>query len=1060
MLELSFFKRPFVTLNEKPVDGFVSEKVVGLLAYLVLNEGTHSREAIASLLWAEMPDNRAKANLRQALYNLQKLLPAYFEISRKTVAFNRERPYQCDIEQFELAFQSNENEILEQALALYQDDLLPGLIAESELFDVWLREQRETLRLKRLDLLTHFVQIDLAQRDWKQASQRIRLVLSIEPWHEEMHRRLMWLYAKQRQYSAAIAQYQTCKTIMQNELGVKPMVETTAVFQRIEALRNRPLHNLPSQATSFFGRQSELSQMEETLIKPDCRCLSIIGPGGMGKTRLAITLAEKVQDNFLEGVIFCPLADLRPSDHLLSALIGQLTSVGLITASQTAQSAHQFLVDHLKDKELLLLLDNVEHLIEQLDPIFALLSECSGIKLLITSRERINSDWERPFFLSGFSNHETASEANDFFLQTAQQIQPDFKITAKNKEAVDTICRWVEGMPLGIELAVSWLRVFTVSQIAENVTGRLDKLKQKGRSNQRHRDLTAVLDQSWRLLTTAEQQILATLSVFRGSISLTAVEAVIEHDIEILFSLVDKSLLRVGPAQLETPRFECHELIRQFAETKLLLSAKQTEAAYRQHANYFAQWLTTIEPSLKNADQLATLKQIEVEMLNIKAGWQRCMTRGETAVFIDAARPLAFYFREKNLYREGYQFFNALPTTTLPNAVTACYLLHKSRFMFALKQTDQAVSLIKTIKPILEKSDHHWETALATRGLSLMSNNRAEVITGLNQSLALFEKAGDLYEVATELLNLSSWSYPKEAAVYLAKAVDIYESLGEKLEYSRALSFQGSLLGHHFGKFEQSKELIQDSLSIQEKMDTDWRLLNQITLGNVSGSLGQFKEAKRAYEEAAHILEKLYPEYEPPVHYSLHYRIMVNQSHLTPNLEDLKFQHLDDAQIEANSANELIDVGYYHLYKGFAYFQLNQFEAALAQCQLALSLFEEGHIWREMIEVHSLKGWILRQAEETSQAQRCFQQALEISIKHDTRPLFFEALVGYALTGVANDVETAVSLLKLATQSEATPYWAKQQAINALAQQNILYKMANHEIWGADVETAVAQILR
>ncbi len=1058
MLELTFFKRPFVRLNQQPVQGFVSEKVLGLFAYLVMQEGTHSREALATLLWSEMPDDRAKANLRQALHNLQKVLPDYLEVTRKTVTFKQDEPYHLDVAQFESAFQQVDIDSLSKATDLYQTDLLAGLVAESEAFESWLREQRETFRLKYLDMLSRLVQDDLQHQSWNKAEGRLRKILSIEPWHEEMHRQLMLVLARQRQYSKALAQYQMCKTILHDELGVEPMAETTAVFQRIESLRKRNLHNLPSQPTPFFGRQTEISQMKVDLMEPACRLLSIIGPGGIGKTRVSLELSSLVHTHFLEGAVFLPLSNFAPTDNLLSALIVQLTAVKLTSTPQSDQAASPFLIEQLKDKELLLVLDNAEHLLPQLEPIVDLLTHCPALKLIITSRERIQSRWERPFFLEGFSFDDESSEAGNFFIQTAKRLQPQFELSDESKKDVHKICQWVEGMPLGIELAASWLRIYSIAQIADKVMGQLDLLKGRSREQSRHQNLTAVLDQSWQLLSDNEQHILAALSAFRGGIPLTAAEKIAGADIEQLLSLSDKSLLRILPTQFDDPRFGIHELIRQYAESKLDGDPEHKSAVFYSHSQHFAQWLVDIEPHLKNAQQLETLKHIGLELNNIQIGWQRSIDTGETAVFLNAAKPLAIYFREQNLYSDGLNFFSLIPPNAPLTSITACFRLHQSRFLFAVKQTDEAIALIKQIKPILEKSNRHWETALAIRGLSLMSNNRDDVLAGLTQSLALFREAGDAYEVAVELLNLSSWSLPEEAAVYLAEAVEIYRSLGEQLDYSRALSFQGTLLGHHLGKFQQSQELIHKSLSIQADMNTEWRLLNSVTLGNMAMALGQLEEAESAYHEAAGLFDAIYQGNAPRPHYSLLYRTLLVHKQLN-TIQPSELHHVYDTQIEANIANELIDVGYFHLYKSAAFSYLGQLDDALNQSQAAQTLFEEGQIWREQVESLCRAGWIYHRMEKPSEARQSFKKAIQISFAHQTRPLFFEAIVGMGVACFDEDKETAVSLLNLAIQSEATYHGVKEKAISLLTKHNVPFEVRSEDSWGEAVETAVAPFL-
>lgn len=1053
MLELSFLKRPFVTLHKQPITGFVSDKVIGLLAYLALNGGEQSRERLATLLWGEMPDNRAKANLRQALHNIQKQLPGYLNVTRKTAAFTTTQPVTIDVHQIEAAFQSGAVAAMEQAAGLYQDDLLSGLVVQdSEPFDHWLRERREELRLKLLHIVTQLVDEYEQRQTWDAAIAQIRRVLTIEPWHEEMHQKLMLLLARRGQYSAAIAQYQTCRQILQSELGVEPMPETTAVFHRINALRKRPLHNLPPQPTPFFGREKLLDDLAAQLVAPQCRLLSLLGPGGIGKTRAAIQLAERVQPAFLEGVVFVPLVGLLPSDNLLTAVAAELLNIGLIAPAVDGKPTEQLLQEQLRDKELLLVLDNVEHLLDQIGSLLALLEMCAGLKLLITSRERVNSVWERPFFLEGFhrSGRQPAdSEAVQFFAKTAQRTLPSFAITVDNAAAVATICQQVEGMPLGIELAAAWLYSYTPHQIVEQISGQLTMLKHERRDKRRHQDLTAVLDQSWLLLNKAERALLAALSVFRGGVSLRAAEAVAAANRQLLLSLVDKSLLRLLPNTSNETRFELHELIRQYAEMHL----EDGEAVREKHGRYFVNWLARIEPDLKNQDQIATLKLVEQEQNNIQAGWQWAIGARQTAVFLPAARPLAFFFRERNLPHEGFAFFDAAPAHDPPTPTQACFLLHKTRFQFALRQYEAAVRLLQRIRPVLESSDRYWEAALAIRGASLLAENQTDVIRGLEQSIALFRKVGDQYEVATDLLNLASWSFPQKTAVYIEEAIQIYEQLDEQLEMARAITFRAGLLVRHLGQFQRAKEEYHRSVALQSFEDTYWTFLNLMGLGNADMALGNYDESMTHYQQADHLLERINESKNAYKNYGILYRVLLVRLR-KGQWTERDLVHLDDHQIEANTANELIDVGYFHLYKALGYLALAQYDAAAQHGEAAVSQFGEGQIWMELIEAHCLLGRIQLRANQQKAARAAFAAALQMGMERQSRPLFYEAAAGLGQTIWVDKRETAVQLLTFTAKSDNAHHHFRQLARDTLAQHGLLVDEVDNDGW----ETAVQYV--
>ena len=324
--------------------------------------------------------------------------------------------------------------------------------------------------------------------------------------------------------------------------------------------------NLPSPTTSFVGRTEELSNISALLAAPDCRLLTLLGPGGIGKTRLALQAAEDQVPCFSHGVYFVSLAPVASVELLPLAVAGALQ-----LSFYSRKDLRTQLIHALCEKRMLLLMDGFEHLLTGSDLLTDVLQAAPGVKFLVTSRERLNVQEEWLLMLTGLRvpNGGDPEPLEDYsavqlFGQRARQMQPSFQLS-DNAEAVTTICQRVEGMPLGLELAACWLRAMSCRQIAAHM-GSLDFLTSPLRNvPERHHSLRAVFEQSWRLLSEDERAVLTRLSVFRGGFDLPAAEQVAGATPLLLASLVDRALIRLNHSE----RYDIHELLRQFAAEKL-----------------------------------------------------------------------------------------------------------------------------------------------------------------------------------------------------------------------------------------------------------------------------------------------------------------------------------------------------------------------------------------------------------------------------------------------------------------------------------------------------------
>jgi len=465
-LHIRLLGSPQITRDGSPAPNFISNKVPALLAYLAVTRRAHSRDKLAALLWGEMTDADAKNNLRQALTNLRKIAEDELTISRDSIEFTGE--VFLDSTQFDSTLRlasSLDPEvasvILTDSLALYRGDFLEGFhVRDAPDFEDWALTERARLRELALGALHTLTQFHASRGQFTEAIAYASHLLAFDPWREEAHRQLMLLQARTGQISAALAQYETCKKILEKELGVEPSLETTALYERIRSARQAARHNIPPSSTAFVGRESELENLRQRLADPACRLVTLTGLGGAGKTRLAQETARVCADMFINGAWMVQLAAVD-ADGLVPA-IGDVFDFPF-----TKGDAKKQLLNYLRQKELLLVMDNFEHLLDSSTLVTEILEAAQDVKILVTSRERLDLHGEWVVELPGLGIG--SSEADQLFVQSAKRARAESQVGEKDQSAVSDICRLVGGLPLGIEIAAAWIRSMTVESIRDEI---------------------------------------------------------------------------------------------------------------------------------------------------------------------------------------------------------------------------------------------------------------------------------------------------------------------------------------------------------------------------------------------------------------------------------------------------------------------------------------------------------------------------------------------------------------------------------------------------------------
>jgi len=527
MLVLNLMGVPEVVLDGEP-QTFARRGSVGLLAYLVLSRRAHAREALATLLAGDSSEDQARKYLSNVLVDLRQTLGAYIIATRQTVVFDRSLPHELDVMEFQsrLAGCLNAESLseLDAAASLYRDEFLSGLtLVGAPDFEAWVHAQREELRGQYVQVLQAQVQLSLRQGAWNAGIAPARRLLAQEPWLEEGHRNLMLMLARSGQRQAAIAQYQACRRVLSEELGVEPLPATTALFNRLRAAITPPTHNLPQAGAPFVGRSTQLRQLVALLSDSDCRLLTVAGLGGSGKTRLAIEVARAYatpatlppEQPFPDGIVFVSYADVPPQDnpsHAIRAIESRLlTALGLCVPPSA--DAQQVLIGYLKDSAMLLVLDNLEQLQSGASVLEDILRLAPNVRILATARVPLHLAGERVLHVDGLelpgaADDLESAEASALFLQEARRVSLGFDLAPEERPRIVELCRLLGGFPLAVILAARWAPILGCATVQKQLAHGLDVLSTSEPDlPERHRSIAGILDSTLEQLTREEREL-------------------------------------------------------------------------------------------------------------------------------------------------------------------------------------------------------------------------------------------------------------------------------------------------------------------------------------------------------------------------------------------------------------------------------------------------------------------------------------------------------------------------------------------------------------------------
>lgn len=947
-------------LDHKPITDFATDKVRALLFYLAVEaHQPHRRDALAGLLWPDQSQHKARQNLRQALSSLRQALgerddaenekgvaDPFLLVTRQTVQFNPASDYWLDATVFKTLVKDCKTHChsrpktclpctqrMEQMITLYRGDFLDQfLLSDSALFEEWALLERERFHRQVIDALSHLVNYCKQRGNYAQARRYAWRQVELEPWREEAHRHLMWLLALDGQRSAALAQYETCRRVLAEELNAEPTDETVTLYERIQAGEefrpSTPLHNLPPSPTSFVGREAELGELTDLLADTNCRLVTLVGPGGIGKTRLALQVAADHVGAFAHGVYFVPLTPISSTEFFLPALADALSF-----SFQSQQDPKEQLLNYLREKELLVVLDSLEHILEVGELLVEILRHAPDVVLLATSRERLNLQEEWVYEIEGltYPEGETTNEleiysAIDLFQQRASQANRHFALSETQVPHVALVCQLVAGMPLGIELAAAGVAVRSCEEIAQEIERNLDVLTTHLRNvPQRHQSIRATFEHSWNLLSQEEQTVFTELSVFRGGFQQKAAEQVANASLPTLLALVDKSLLRYN----SSGRYQVHGLLRQYAAEKLQTQTR-VEAS---HSSYYATFLQEQEKALKGKNQQEASRAISSEIDNVRSVWRWALTQLDDqqnkslaiTIIQQSLESLYLFYTIQDRYQEGEKVFDqavtALENSTIASEeelVLGQLLARQGKCCEFTTHSDKAQQLFERSLAIFNRLDAWHKTALPLHGLGYMALLKGEYIQAeqyFQNSLAIYKKMKDRWEIAN-VLNNSCQVTRRQGAFLKAKkqcqeSLSIRREIGDQKGIASSLNNLG-LIYCAIGEYGEAQEVLQEALQICRQFDYKIGTANAFTcLCQAAFRLGDVEAAEQFGQGSLEIYQDIGDRWGTAIAYNNlgHIAMELGNSHRAQRLYQESIAVYRQIGIRSGLANTLGNLG-------------------------------------------------------------------------------------------------------------------------------------------------------
>ncbi|MEI7646319.1 MAG: BTAD domain-containing putative transcriptional regulator [Chloroflexales bacterium] len=687
-LSISLFGTPQGSYDGAPL-AFGTDKAWALLVYLLVKgDRPHSRNALAAMLWPDSQAAKALNNLSSTLTRLRDMVarPGVPHLpiitTPQTLQRNPQAEIMIDVERFDAAIDACAAHRhrdaarclacarrLAEAVALAHGEFLEGLIPDnSPAFEDWLMAERNRLSVRLQGALCSLAAHHEQRGEARMALEHLRRMLADSPWDEEAHRQVMRLLGQSGQRAAALKQYRNCVAALQRELGVPPSFETEVLVRQIRAGALPPLTypelRLPVGLLPFVGRRDDLHALVDSLSDVSHRLVTICGPGGIGKTRLAIEVVGMVGPSYRNGARMVDLAVARSTDDIAAAI-----SAAISLPFSSAQPLFDQLLMALADMEILLLLDNAEHLLAHTAPLAELLRRAPGVTLLVTSRAHLGLMAEWVYTLgklatpSEVETNALAYDAVQLLSIRMAQHHAHVQFTGAQLSTAAQLCRMADGLPLAIELAAALTDTLPLTEIVARMAQSLDTLAVDAADlATRHRSLRAVFETSWALLAPHDRRALMHCTVFAVAITPDALDAVMDttggESAPALSALAGHSLLRrQGPDS-----YALHALIRQYAAQRMAEDSATTHAAQARHSRYYLGQFCALNLERMGAGQPKALRLLDVLFPEVRVAWEWACVHGAHAQAVPAMHTLYRYALTRGLAAQAAVLITQLET--------------------------------------------------------------------------------------------------------------------------------------------------------------------------------------------------------------------------------------------------------------------------------------------------------------------------------------------------------------------------------------------------------------
>jgi len=655
-----------------------------------------------------------------------------------------------------------------------------------------------------------------------------------------------------------------------------------AEFPPLRTLDVRP-HNIPAQTSPLIGREKEVREVRELVLDPSIRLVTLLGPGGTGKTRLALHVAAEQIDAFRDGVFIVNLAPIR-EPALLPETILEVWG----RRPEEEEPAMRALTSYLEERELLLILDNFEQLVDGAPMVDELLRAAPGLTILVTSQAslRLRAEQEYPvpplrLPVEGEERNVESLRANEavaLFEERARAIQPAFRVTTENAAVVASLVRQLDGLPLAIELAAARIKLFPPEAIERRLQRQFDFLTSRSRDlPPRQRTLRSAIEWSYGLLEEEEKTLFRRQAVFDGGYTFEAAEAVCSPDdepIDVLAgleSLVDKSLLRAVVTEDGEPRFERLRTIRAFALEKLE-EGGDAERWHRRHAEHFAELAEEVDPSRgSDPDVDGRLKRFSLELENLRAAFEWAMSRREASLAVRLCRALPAVWFTRGLLEDGKRWLERV--LALGDDLTELDRAHALNLLGRLAQIqgDNSPAVIAKFEESLERFRSAGDRAGEARALMNIGNARNRLGQGrrarelFDEALEIYREIEDPFGTGGALMNLGdSWRAEgddERALDYFERARDTARVSGNRIGLGHALGYVGAV-HHHRGNLEEARRAYEESDELFRELGSlpglMWAVCYRAMLAR---DLGERERARQLFVESMEAARKL--EYHP-----------------------------------------------------------------------------------------------------------------------------------------------------------------------------------------------------